>query len=66
MNYEKNKKCQTNPISGKLKMTLSHYNTRNYENKSVALTIEKQSQTNPISKDRSFYKLRASALSNLD
>jgi hypothetical protein len=29
-------------------MTLTHYITKNYENKPELLTMEKQSQTNPI------------------
>jgi len=33
-------------------MTLNHYITEDYENKSDLLTMEKQTQTNPISKGR--------------
>jgi hypothetical protein len=40
--------CKTNPISEKPKMNLNHYTTKNYENKSGLLTMEKQTQSNPI------------------
>jgi hypothetical protein len=39
--------CKTNPISKKLKMNLNHYITKDYENKSGLLTMEKQTQSNP-------------------
>ena len=35
---------QSNPISEESKMSLTHYMTREYENKSGLLTIEKQTQ----------------------
>jgi len=38
---------KTNPISGKPKMNLNHYITKDYENKSGLLTMEKQTQSNP-------------------
>jgi len=45
-----NKLCKTKPIYEEPKMTLNHYITKDYENKSGLLTREKQTQTNPISK----------------
>jgi len=40
--------CKTNPISEKPKINLNYYKTKYYENKSGLLTMEKQTQTNPI------------------
>jgi hypothetical protein len=42
-----NKLCKTNPISGEPKMSLNHYATKNYNNKSDRLTPAKQSQFKP-------------------
>jgi hypothetical protein len=42
-----NKLCETKPIYEEPKMTLNHYITKDYENKSGLLTMEKQTQTNP-------------------
>jgi hypothetical protein len=42
------KLCETNPISKKPKMKLTFYLTKDYENKSGLLTMEKQTQSNPI------------------
>ena len=42
------KQTQSNPISEESKMSLTHYMTKEYENKSGLLTMEKQTQTNPI------------------
>jgi hypothetical protein len=47
-----NKLCETKPISEMPKINLSHYMTKDYDNKSGLLTMEKQTQTNPISKGR--------------
>ena len=41
--------CKTNPIPEKPKMNLNFYSTKDYENKSGLLTMEKQTQSNPIS-----------------
>jgi hypothetical protein len=46
-NYQLTNLCETNPISDIPKMTLSSYITRDYENKSGSLTMEKQSQNKP-------------------
>jgi len=40
---------KTNPISEKPKMSLTHYMTKNYANKSPLRTMQKQTQTKPIS-----------------
>jgi hypothetical protein len=48
LSIKNNKLCETNPISGKPKMTLSYYITRDYKSKSNLLTMEKQTQTKPI------------------
>jgi len=40
--------CKTNPISERLKMNISRYKADDYENKSDLLTMEKQTQSNPI------------------
>jgi hypothetical protein len=42
------KLCETNPISGKPKINLTHYSTNRYDNNSGLLTMQKRSQTNPI------------------
>jgi hypothetical protein len=42
------KLCETNPISEMPKMNLNHCKREDYGNKSAPLTMEKQSQTNPI------------------
>jgi hypothetical protein len=47
-----NKLCETNPISEKPKMNLTHHTTMDYDNKSALLTMKKQTQTKPISKWR--------------
>jgi hypothetical protein len=39
--------CKTNPISEESKMSLIHYMTKEYENKSGLLTMVKQTQSNP-------------------
>jgi hypothetical protein len=49
-----NKLCETNPISEKPKTDLTNYITRDYDNKFGLLTMEKQSQTKPISKGGQF------------
>jgi hypothetical protein len=43
-----NEPIKTNPISEESKMSLTHYMTKEYENKSGLLTMEKQTQSNPI------------------
>jgi len=43
-----NEQIKTNPISEESKMSLTHYMTKEYENKSGLLTMEKQTQSNPI------------------
>jgi len=42
-----NKLCETNPISKRPKMNLTFYSTKNYDNKSGLLTMEKQTQNKP-------------------
>jgi len=42
-----NEPIKTNPISEESKMSLTHYMTKEYENKSGLLTMEKQTQSNP-------------------
>jgi hypothetical protein len=42
-----NKLCETNPISERPKMNLSHYTTGYYDDKSGLLTMAKQSQNKP-------------------
>jgi hypothetical protein len=41
------KLCKTNPISEKSKIKLNLYPTKDYENKSGFLKVEKQTQSNP-------------------
>jgi hypothetical protein len=43
-----NEPTKTNPIFEESKMNLTHYMTKEYENKSGLLTMEKQTQSNPI------------------
>jgi len=43
-----NEPIKTNPISEESKMSLTHYMTKEYENKSGLSTMEKQTQSNPI------------------
>jgi hypothetical protein len=47
VSIKNNKLCKTNPISEESKMNLTHYMTKEYENKSGLLTMEKQTQSNP-------------------
>ncbi len=47
------KLCETNPIYGTPKMDLTHYSTNRYDNNSGLLTMQKQTQTNPIYGERS-------------
>jgi hypothetical protein len=57
--------CKTNPISEKLKMNLTFYSTKDYENKSGLLTPGKQTQSNPIlSASGGFVRLRRVYLKN--
>jgi len=44
---KQSKLCETNPISEKPKMNLTHYITMDYERKSSLLTMQKRTQTNP-------------------
>jgi hypothetical protein len=52
ISIKNNKLCKTKPISKKPKMNLSHYTTKEYENKSGLLPPGKQTQSNPISQGR--------------
>jgi len=47
VSIKNNKLCKTNPISEKSKVRLNLYPTKDYENKSGLLTMEKQTQSNP-------------------
>jgi hypothetical protein len=61
MNYEKNKKCETNPIFEKSKMNLTNYIISSYSNNLRLLKIEKQSQTKPKFTRRSPPVLRSTS-----
>jgi hypothetical protein len=50
---------KTNPISEKPKMNLNHSITKDYENKSGLLTMEKQTQTKPNHKGRRARQVRS-------
>ncbi|MFZ0035495.1 MAG: hypothetical protein WAK60_10990 [Sedimentisphaerales bacterium] len=43
----KQKLCETNPISEKPKIDLTYYMTKNYENKPELFTMQKQTQNKP-------------------
>jgi hypothetical protein len=59
-----NKLCKTNPISEMPKMNLNPSLTKYYGDKSGLLTMEKQSQTNPIQTQSNPIKPNFSRLSN--
>jgi hypothetical protein len=43
-----NKLCETKPIYEEQEMTLNHYITKDYDNNSPLLMMEKQTQSKPI------------------
>jgi hypothetical protein len=51
-----NKLCETNPIFETLKMNLTYYATNDYERKSPSSTLEKRTQTKPISNEHSMQR----------
>jgi hypothetical protein len=50
MSYEKNKKCETNPISKTPKLNINNYMTKGYNDNLGLPETKKRTQTNPILK----------------